>query len=216
MNDLTVTCGCGRRMTLDTMRGRGAYRCGCGVAVTVIQPKSRPLCVGIDKAERCVLTAVRESAEYGLPLCGDHLNKLKLYMHAAQVGRQYAEQQIAEGSAIRNAQRQTDAEKIEQARADGNAVVYYMRIGDVIKIGTTTNLKNRMTALMPDELLATEPGHRELETMRHRQFAHLKVRGERFRPGEDLLSHIDMIRRHYGSPPGQSDTPDVPDVPQLA
>ena len=75
-----------------------------------------------------------------------------------------------------------------------------MRIQQQIKIGTTTNMMIRMSKLMIDEILATEPGSADLEKARHKQFAHLHVRGERFAMGEDLLSHIAMIREHFGPP----------------
>ncbi len=81
-------------------------------------------------------------------------------------------------------------------------VVYYVAVRDWIKIGTTRNLKQRMADLivdeLVDELLVTEPGGFELEQMRHKQFAHLKaLRREYFNPGQDLLDHIEMLRRHY-------------------
>ena len=38
------------------------------------------------------------------------------------------------------------------------SIVYYMRIGDRVKIGTTTNLKRRRAEINPEELMATEPG----------------------------------------------------------
>jgi hypothetical protein len=73
-------------------------------------------------------------------------------------------------------------------------------MGDVIKIGTTTNLKRRLVFLLPDEILAIEPGDRELERKRHKQFIHLRVRGERFRPGQDLLDHIAAVVEANGPP----------------
>lgn len=72
-----------------------------------------------------------------------------------------------------------------------NGVVYYVRFGDRIKIGTTINLASRMTAIPHDEILATEVGGRDIEQRRHRQFGHCRIHGEWFR-GDDtkLLAHI--------------------------
>lgn len=85
-------------------------------------------------------------------------------------------------------------------RYAGQAVVYYVRIHDRVKIGTTANMRERMHILLPDEVLATEPGFRELESLRHAQFAHLRIKGpgERFAPAEDLMSHIRMLNMHFG------------------
>lgn len=71
------------------------------------------------------------------------------------------------------------------------SVVYYIRFGDRIKIGTTTNLQRRLTALPHDEVLFTEPGSYELEQQRHRQFnRHLIAGREWFEAHPDLLNFI--------------------------
>ena len=97
---------------------------------------------------------------------------------------------------------------LAQARAD-QAVVYYIRLpGDRIKIGTTTNMTIRLTGLRVhrEDVLATEPGGYDLERARHQQFDGLRypsVRGRRtedFKPGQVLLDHIAMLRKHFGDP----------------
>ncbi len=84
--------------------------------------------------------------------------------------------------------------------ADSCSVVYYVRRGDVIKIGTTTEPAIRFRTLMPDEILAVEPGGEDLETARHRQFDHLRRRGEYFRVAPELLEHARQLRRLHGDP----------------
>lgn len=81
-----------------------------------------------------------------------------------------------------------------------DAIVYYIRRRDLIKIGTTTDPVERFDALMPDEILAFEPGSYEEETFRHRQFAHLRCRGEHFTPEAELLLHIQHVRSLHGDP----------------
>lgn len=80
--------------------------------------------------------------------------------------------------------------------AADDPVVYYIRFGDRIKIGTTGDLRGRMSALPHDEVLAIERGDRDLERERHGQFAHLRLtpRGEWFRTAPDLLAHIDTLK----------------------
>jgi hypothetical protein len=75
-----------------------------------------------------------------------------------------------------------------------NQVVYYMRVGDRVKIGTTINLQHRMAHFNPEELLATETGGHHLERQRHRQFGHLRTTGEWFKYEDDLRAHIDQVR----------------------
>jgi hypothetical protein len=73
--------------------------------------------------------------------------------------------------------------------------VYYVQIGKLIKIGTTTNLKQRLNAYPPgSQLLAAELGGQAREAQRHREFSHLLAsRKEWFHPGPDLMAHIDAL-----------------------
>lgn len=203
MQELSVSCACGRKMRIDTLRGKGAYRCGCGIGVTVEIPKSRPLCVGVvDDQSQCGFVVVPASNEYGLALCGKHLERHEEYVRWQE---RLAEREAVELKAIRAHSveaRTRQQQRLDSAREEGRMIVYYIRIGSNIKIGTTTSFKYRMTALMPDEILATEPGHEELERLRHKQFAHLRVPPgrERFRADPELMDHIQMIRGQYGEP----------------
>lgn len=74
-------------------------------------------------------------------------------------------------------------------------MVYYMRFGDRVKIGYTTNLTSRLKAVPNDELLATEPGTRAVEAARHRQFRELRLTGEWFDHVEPLIGHIEGLRK---------------------
>jgi hypothetical protein len=81
-------------------------------------------------------------------------------------------------------------------------VVYYMRFGDLIKIGTTNDLRRRTLNLKPDTVLAAEPGSYELELQRHRQFARHRaqvgVGRELFFPAPELREHIRQVQDEYG------------------
>jgi hypothetical protein len=81
-------------------------------------------------------------------------------------------------------------------------VVYYVRRGSMIKIGTTINMQKRMTAILPDEILATEPGSYSLEAQRHREFRSLRVQGqtEWFHAAPLLQQHVLSVRALYGEP----------------
>jgi len=83
------------------------------------------------------------------------------------------------------------------------AVVYYIRRGKYVKIGTTTNLKQRMRDLMPDEVLAVEPGSYNLESALHAEFAEIRFSPslEYFELTDELQAHIDTVVEKHGPPP---------------
>lgn len=79
-------------------------------------------------------------------------------------------------------------------------VVYYLRFGDTIKIGTSRNLHGRLKQIPHNELLAIEPGGRVREKLRHDQFAESRLHGEWFRVDADLQDHVAHIVEMYGEP----------------
>jgi hypothetical protein len=87
--------------------------------------------------------------------------------------------------------------RISNPAMPGQTVVYYIRFRDRIKIGYTSSIRERLTTIPHDELLALEIGDRELEQARHRQFAHLNEHGEWFRAEDELLEHARRVREEY-------------------
>ena len=74
-------------------------------------------------------------------------------------------------------------------------VVYYLRFDDRVKIGTTSNPRQRLGAIWHDDLLAFERGDRRLERRRHEEFADERFdRTEWFRFSERLREHIEAVR----------------------
>lgn len=210
MPNVTVQCGCGRVMRVVGNAPRGTYACGCGARV-LVTVADNPRCTGLSAADRqCGFPPVRESADLGLSLCRDHLAAYDEALEAVRAAGGLPEHYVpamtpaewlAEMGQLRAAESAATPEEDRRLKAyEAQSVVYYVRIRDLIKIGTTVNMQARFGQLIVDEILATEPGARPLEQMRHKQFAHLRVRGERFAPGPDLDSHIAMLREHYGEP----------------
>jgi hypothetical protein len=78
--------------------------------------------------------------------------------------------------------------------------VYFMRRERLIKIGTTTNLKQRAQQVNA-QVLARIPGSYTEETQLHERFAALRRHGEWFEPGPDLVDLINRIRADEGRPP---------------
>jgi hypothetical protein len=107
-------------------------------------------------------------------------------------------------SNVGHVSRDIEREKMLQAaERRTRSVVYYVRIGPVVKIGYTSNLIARMAALRVSrsDVLATEPGGRELEARRHGQFGRLrKGKREDFEPTFELIQHIDAVRERHGDP----------------
>lgn len=87
------------------------------------------------------------------------------------------------------------AKPATMAPVPARPVVYFIRSGDMIKIGTTTCLPARVDAFAthgpaePEILLVVAGGHAE-ETQVHALFADERVRGEWFRPSERLGQFI--------------------------
>jgi hypothetical protein len=119
------------------------------------------------------------------PICARHAISLYRYMHemVTEVRTNYREHMDVHHAMLDEVHAQTNT---AQHR------VYYLRVGDMIKIGVTTQLDRRVASYPPgSELLAVERGGLDLEARRHAQFSHLLVgRKEWFRPGPDLLDHI--------------------------
>ena len=79
-------------------------------------------------------------------------------------------------------------------------VVYYITRVDrpgQVKIGTTKNLRTRLTELgrrgRTVTLIATEPGGRDLERQRHAEFAAIRADGEWFSYAAPIIAHIDRL-----------------------
>ena len=212
MLDLTVQCACGRQMATDGLRGRGAYRCGCGLQIHVdVQPARSRICVFTVSDVRCRLAAVVTEP---VALCGCHDQALRSHFVGQLMDKPIT---AAEANVLIAAwldrtavdhlngeiylQDRAAVEAAKEARAAASRrrgeVVYYIKFGDRIKIGTTRNLRQRRINLPCDSVLAAEPGGRPLERERHAQFASSRVIGEWFEPSPDLLAHIEGVARRY-------------------
>lgn len=80
-------------------------------------------------------------------------------------------------------------------------VVYYVKIGEMVKIGTTISLAKRLRDMYTGELLAVEPGSYSRETSRHQMFA-AERDGQRelFTFSEALSFHIEAVLTEHGDP----------------
>ena len=95
-----------------------------------------------------------------------------------------------------------DATPSRSVREARESVVYYLAMGDLIKIGKTVDLKQRLAHFYAREsqLLAIEPGGLQRELERHRQFKACRVERELFSRSDELMAHIEAAREMFGDP----------------
>lgn len=124
-----------------------------------------------------------------VPLCDEH--SVAVYRFVAQLMSDYGEHTVTVGSSSPRS-RKPASPKQSSFVSD---VVYYVQIGELIKIGTTADLDKRMQSYPPGAaLLAIEVGGPTLEKIRLHQFKHLlAARREWFHPGDDLMGHIESL-----------------------
>jgi hypothetical protein len=69
-------------------------------------------------------------------------------------------------------------------------VVYYIRYDRRVKIGTSRRPRQRLASIRHEELLAFEPGGRDVEQARHREFADVRegANGSRSPRGSRITS----------------------------
>lgn len=101
------------------------------------------------------------------------------------------------------------------AERDGSQV-YFARAGDRIKIGWSRRVGARIAQLQtgspePVTLAATTTGGRAQERKLHERFAHLRVAGEWFQAGQELLDHIRSITGEWALPTAANDLSDDED-----
>jgi hypothetical protein len=74
-----------------------------------------------------------------------------------------------------------------------------MRMDRLVKIGTSSNLGQRLTAINPQGVMAVEWGSYSLEKQRHDEFADLRSHGEWFHLGDRLADHIVTVRADFAT-----------------
>lgn len=144
------------------------------------------------------------AADAPVPICMDHARSVYLYFadFLAAVRERTPEQEADWSKA-------GELDVPFTGLAVQPSIVYYIRIGNLIKIGYTGSFHDRMRSLMPDEILAIEEGDRELERQRHIQFAWSKAPkgAEYFYPTVDVMEHIAKVRALDWKPPAVLQVP---------
>lgn len=84
-------------------------------------------------------------------------------------------------------------ERRPDVKSDG--VVYFMLIGEKVKIGFTTDLKTRAADLKADRVLAYFPGDMHAERTAHDAFDQWRAHGEYFHATPECLAAIYRLTR---------------------
>ena len=123
------------------------------------------------------------SALADVPLCDRHCQKV--YLTVLELVAQTSPEDQVAASGYRG--------KAAPTPAYTDGTVYFIRKGNLIKIGWTGNMPKRMRELKPDQILATMPGTFQDEKNMHVRFRDLREQGEWFRIGPDLVALIGSL-----------------------
>lgn len=211
MSHLTVTCRCTRPMRQEPGRPAGYLMCSCGNRVR-LDDQRRTTCV-IRDDERDEPCRNQVAMRHPVALCRPHIMRLAeapefawptvtdvmVKTYNTRLTKEQAEQARVEEMKRR---RRAYEEELRRHQLKAQELVYYIALRGVIKIGYTTNMATRMNTLMPDAVLATEPGDLAFEKRRHQQFKHLRapLGREYFSVHTELLTHIETVLAEHGPP----------------
>lgn len=144
-----------------------------------------------------IVKALRDAKRLGFNVMEPEMLKRAIkageQAHKEEALRELARQEAMERRCIEG------LNELKMAATKHVPVVYYMKLGDLVKIGTTTRIAQRRATINPEVILAIEVGDRELETQRHRDFRDLWVHGEWFKLHDRLASHIETARDRFES-----------------
>lgn len=154
---------------------------------------------------KCQLSGCPFVSTIESPVCEDHLEYIgRIYMETRSVAGTFMwlREELKRKQEVDIARIQVEAGNDPSKFAE---TVYYVRLGDHIKIGTTNDLAKRLRSLYadhdPDLLLAVEPGGYSVEQYRHAQFSDERVWSNRelFNPSRRLLDHIADLNTKFSA-----------------
>jgi hypothetical protein len=98
--------------------------------------------------------------------------------------------EVYEAAATAAADNPADAFEWARDRYPVCPLVYYLKVGNRIKIGFSAHLDRRLQSLPVEEVLGWEPGDRSLEAHRHRQFREHRTAREWFKDCPEIRAHV--------------------------
>lgn len=171
--------------------------------------KANSLSGNVVSGDMCATNMCRQESGYmDLPFCEDCAWKMWSVMDAecpeymkdaARNGRLDHARMRDARTRSEEAQREMNPPKLNLADDLRHGTIYYLRVGNLIKIGYTANMDQRMRQYPPNaELLAQHPGTMLTEKQIHnRLVVHLAKGREWFKPHEKVLKHIEGVKIQF-------------------
>lgn len=133
----------------------------------------------------------KNSGNYHCYRCGARFTKAQAY-RAAEAQAKF-EWKMRQDELKERARKRSEDQKIRSEGA--TAVVYYIRFRDAVKVGTSTNVGERLRNHPWEELIGIEPGGLKVEARRHNQFREARLDNEWFEITESVRGQIDRINQ---------------------
>ena len=129
----------------------------------------------------CEAPAIPEDAPF--PVCVRHYSQIVRHFYGAarSVGGSMSDER---GQSV------IPREAYVESQAPRKNLVYFIKFSDRVKVGTTSNLHQRLESLPYDEVLAVIPGGRQVEAVWHARFEPYHVTGEWFRADPFVMREI--------------------------
>jgi hypothetical protein len=149
-------------------------------------PKGRALTLQDVLADECCAPDCDKAPEpsYPVPLCGQHV-----YVTLRHYQQQLETMQRLHPDLAERLIAQHEAEARKPLRKPHH-VVYFLRFGERVKIGTSGNLTERLREVPHDEVIGTIPGNATVEREWHVRWADIRIKGEWFHATPELLATI--------------------------
>lgn len=146
---------------------------------------------------------IMDGGFHGTPMCEEHAWQVWATLDAVRENDatwEKARNDLAELEAQQSLEARNKAKDLNSTWKGQRWIepgwIYYLLVGDRIKIGYTKDVGQRMKQYPPtSELLATHPGTPKIEREMHHKFLHLLANGrEWFTVADDLMAHIEHVR----------------------
>lgn len=148
------------------------------------------------KCDRDVIRLAGDS----LGICYQHAAAIEDYFNI--IGEDFQNKLARVDRIERVAKEQEMEARAAESRRHHPGWIYYILVGDRIKIGYSTDPKRRFRSYPPDSLLlAMHPGTKQLESEMHAKFAGSRAAGrEWFLDTPELRDHIKDVLGQFGEP----------------
>lgn len=166
---------------------------------------NRPDITAVDELDgACGVKDCNHAQLETFPVCEQHAFDIWVEvsffrMELAKAAAAHMRKESIEETKSRIIKEQLDSDRVKDERQQEPGTIYYLQIGEHIKIGYTTNLDVRLGAYPPmAKLLATHPGTRQTESSMHQRFsADISGGREWFRATPEIESHIQGVREQF-------------------